>query len=121
MPHGWLWHLLWSSGSWHDKELHQWPWEYQRVPDVPDIRSNADNGDPVPSSDGVTRKPSSGRNAKDHVGDDESVDTEGSLCVENFVLLFKDKELAGEASIFPGERHQTCNRVSDKGERGDLD
>lgn len=75
----------------------------------------------MPTSDDVTREPSSGRNTKDHVGDDESVDTEGSLCVENFVLLFKDNEVAVGASIFPGERHQICNRVSDKGERGDLD
>lgn len=49
------------------------------------------------------------------------VDTEGSLCVENFVILFKDKELAVGASIFPGKRHQICNRVRDKGEREDLD
>lgn len=67
----------------------------------------------MPSSDGVIREPSSGRNAKDHEGDDESVDTEGSLCVENFVLLFKDRELAVGASIFPGERHQTCNTTKE--------
>lgn len=61
----------------------------------------------------MIREPSSGRSAKDHVGDDGSVDTEGSLCAENFVLFFKDRELAVGASVFPGERHQTSNTTKE--------
>lgn len=68
--------------------------------------------------DSLAREPSPGRSAKDHVGEDESGDTVGALCALNFVLLFKDKELAIGACIFPGERHQIGNRVSHKGEFG---